>query len=448
MTLQGVVTGDASGSLTAFFRSYESLLAEERRLRSLAEERARAYAGVLAEVGRLLDPYAMDRRRRVDPSFPVSLDPAQWQVLFQEIVERCPATGSTWSAGAAGNTTGTTVAIGSMGQDEEVASLREQVFRLTEALRLAQAGAPASASGSSRPANKASSGSTGAGGTGAASPEPAADSGGQPAQARKPKPGPKIELPDLPLRAPGKYADLFRKPEDWQKKIMALAILGLNGWSFRLAVADAIAGVLLTRNPSSGSVSGMSGSWKNVYDELESAGLWMQRVLEPGNGLTAHIQVVNLTDLGRKVLRSVGMQPVQSEWDRLLDEHGGEEQAKHAALVVAFTYHARLRGYASEVCPQAVAPAEPDVLLTKGDDRIYVEVEAGSGEPERLLRKWRNQAGLQGYVAFCSTATERRKILAQDARHAADRGMATDLAALISWVNAEDYASIWAEAWP
>ena len=140
MTLQGVVTGDASGSLTAFFRSYESLLAEERRLRSLAEERARAYAGVLAEVGRLLDPYAMDRRRRVDPSFPVSLDPAQWQVMFQEIVERRPATGSTWGAGAAGNTTGTTMTIGSMGQDEEVASLREQVFRLTEALRLAQAG--------------------------------------------------------------------------------------------------------------------------------------------------------------------------------------------------------------------------------------------------------------------------------------------------------------------
>ncbi len=41
-----------------------------------------------------------------------------------------------------------------------------------------------------------------------------------------------------------------------------------------------------------------------------------------------------------------------------------------------------------------------------------------------------------------------RKTLAQDARHAAERGMATDLATLISWVNAEDFTSFWAETWP
>ena len=186
MTLQGAVTGDASGSLTAFFRSYESLLAEERRLRSLAEERARAYAGVLAEVGRLLDPHAMDRRRRVDPSFPVSLDPAQWQVLFQEIVERRPAYRIDAGAPARPATQlGPLLTIGSMGQDEEVASLREQVFRLTEALRLAQAGAPASASGSSRAANRANSGSTGAGGTGTVSPE----HNGRQSAASRPRPG-------------------------------------------------------------------------------------------------------------------------------------------------------------------------------------------------------------------------------------------------------------------
>ena len=46
----------------------------------------------------------------------------------------------------------------------------------------------------------------------------------------------------------------------------------------------------------------MSGNWKNVYGELESAGLWSQRVIEPGNGLTAHIQVVNLTDTGTQVV--------------------------------------------------------------------------------------------------------------------------------------------------
>ena len=77
-----------------------------------------------------------------------------------------------------------------------------------------------------------------------------------------------------------------------------------------------------------------------------------------------------------------------------------------------------------------------------------MEVEAGSGEPERRMRKWGNQGSLQGFVAFCSTAPEMRKTLAQDARHATERGMATDLATLISWVNAEDFTSFWAETWP
>ena len=75
---QGAI-GRGGESLAAFQKSYESLLQEERNLRALAEDRARSYAQLLAELGRLLDAQEMDRRRRADPLFPNSLDPSQWR---------------------------------------------------------------------------------------------------------------------------------------------------------------------------------------------------------------------------------------------------------------------------------------------------------------------------------------------------------------------------------
>jgi hypothetical protein len=445
--IQGAI--DRAGeSLAAFQKSYESLFQEERNLRALAEDRARSYAQLLAELGRLLDAQEMDRRRRADPLFPNSLDPSQWRDFLREIVGRraTPQASAGWADNA--GALPATVQAGAGERESELERLRTQVYQLTEALHVAQT-AP-TRSGQGNGATQGNRGPVAAGGfqRSAGSPQPVGENsesvtvgGAEGTRAKAARPSPLVDVPALPLKAPGRYADLFRRPEDWQKKALALAILGITGWSLRLAIADAIAA-------QGAAASAMSSSWKTVYSELESAGLWAQRTVEPANGLTAHIQVVTLTDLGRKVLRTVGLQPVPSEWDRLMGERGGDAQGKHAGLVSAFTYHARLRGFATEVCPQVAPPSEPDVLLTQGDERVYVEVEADSGEAERLKQKWRNQAGLQGCVAFCATAAETRKALAEDARHAVSKGMATDLATLIGWVNAEDYSSLWAERWP
>ncbi len=423
------------GDTEAVFRkSYDSLLEEERRLRAMAEEKARGYVQVLIDVMRLLNPEEMDRRLRSDPFFPANLDPSAWRGLLFELSARRveSARGSAWSVNSGG------APATNSEQAAELDRLRVQVFQLTEALRQVQR--EGSLPGGTESRTRRSGGEPSRPEQTAATAVPQAAPGGA-SPAATARPGPSVQVPALPSKAPGKFADLFHKPEDWQKKALVLAILGTTGWSLRLAVADALVqqGV---------AASGMSGNWKHIYGELESAGLWSQQVIEPGNGLTAHIQVVSLTDTGRRLLRTVGLQPVNSEWEKLMAQHGGEEQAKHAALVVAFAYHARLRGYFTEVCPSVAPPAEPDVLLIRNEERIYVEVEAGSGEPERRMRKWGNQGNLQGFVAVCSTAPEVRKMLAQDARHAAERGMATDLATLISWVNAQDFASFWAETWP
>ncbi len=410
---QGAAHEDAG--LAAFLRSYESLLAEERALRGLAEERTRAYAQVMADVGRMLDPGEMDRQSRADPHFPGSLDPAGWRRLFAEII----AGRAQGAPGWAGVPSLPARPEGQASEPGEMDRLRAEVFRLSEALREART-----------PLGRKREPAQGAG---------ADDKTG--GQAAPPRPGPVVDLPPLPARAPGRFSDHFKGPDEWRRKGLALAILGVTGWSLRMAIADAIA----THIPDT---KGTSGSWKTAYTELESAELWLQRVIEPGGGLTAHIVAVSLTEQGRRLLRTIGIQPVPSEWEVLMADHGGEEQARHASLVVTFAYHARLRGYATTVCPKVASPAEPDVLLTKGDEKIFVEVEAGSGEPERLMRKWRNQAALQGSVALCSTTAEARKVLTEDARHAADRGMATDLATLIGSANAEDYALLWAETWP
>jgi hypothetical protein len=138
---------------------------------------------------------------------------------------------------------------------------------------------------------------------------------------------------------------------------------------------------------------------------------------------------------------------VPSEWDRLIASHGGAAQTAHAGLVCAFTYHARLRGYTTAVCSDPNGAAAPDVLLERGGEKVYVEVEAASGGVERRLRKWRNQVTLQGKAAICATTPEVRTSLVNEARTAgAEHGLATDVQTLYETQEARD-SPLWVVAW-
>lgn len=235
----------------------------------------------------------------------------------------------------------------------------------------------------------------------------------------------------LPPSPPSRYAALFTH---WEREGLALQILASTGWSLRYAVDEALASNL--------GIGTGSGSVKRLFARLEKMGLVTSTVYDLG-GVRAAILL--LSERGNQVAQGCGFPPVASEWETLLAAHGGERQARHAALCCAFAYQARKRGWRVELCPDVPGNAEPDMALHRGEERIFVEVEAESGEAERRMRKWRNLADLQGYVALCANNTGVRERLSAEARAAAKQGVATDLTSLIKGQEGDD--SLWVEGW-
>ena len=251
----------------------------------------------------------------------------------------------------------------------------------------------------------------------------------------------------FPEAYPRQYQALFTHQQEtkWRREVAAIAILAGLGYSAETSLrweivqyvqqTPAAQGKQVLTNPDSGSI-------KRLIASLEENKL-IERI--PVNVGQSRIIILRLTELGRNVARAMGVPIVESEWERLMRLHGGERQQKHAAMVCLFTAYARRRGWRTEVCPEVEPPADPDVLIEKDDERIYVEVEAGSGTVERRMRKWRNQRNLQGFVAICAPNEKTRRELVQEARGNTKRGMATDLI----WLRGkprEDNA-LWAETW-
>ena len=236
-----------------------------------------------------------------------------------------------------------------------------------------------------------------------------------------------VQLPALPDDPPPAFASHF--PGNlWERGRMLLALMAITGWSYQRAPLDELARLL--------GVSEGAGSLKRLLNRLADAGLVIKATVPAS---PSRIALARLSDEGRKLAEALGLPVVESEWDRLLRLHGGERQQGHAALVCLFAWHARRRGYATQVCPHVEGHAEPDILLTKENERIYVEVEAESGSVERRMKKWRNQAALQGYVALAAPTPELRQRLAREAHAASKKGLATDMTSLRSsdelWVQ-------------
>jgi hypothetical protein len=213
---------------------------------------------------------------------------------------------------------------------------------------------------------------------------------------------------------------------------LVLALLALSGWSLRYAIDEAVAQAV--------GISPGSGSMKRLFTRLETQRLVESAVYRVGDVQAA---ILTLSADGVAVVRAMGLTPVRSDWAILMAEHGGPAQSPHAALCCVFAYQARRRGYDVTFCPKVDGPARPDLLLTAENERHYVEVESGSGDPERRMKKWRNQADLQGYAALCASSDAVRQRLVAEAKLAAKRGFATDIGSLIRG----ETGGVWIEEW-
>ncbi|KPL74594.1 hypothetical protein AC812_12430 [Bellilinea caldifistulae] len=190
------------------------------------------------------------------------------------------------------------------------------------------------------------------------------------------------------------------------------------------------------------------GASKRLFDTLIAEG-FVEQWLLPMNRFT--YGVVRLTELGADfTMREYGIAINPSEWDVLVQKHNAEEHANHAFAILLFAYHARRRGWRVEVCPPVDNPlVEPDVLVEKGSDRIYVEVEVlrnprklRDGADNTWVRKWRNQRNFQGRVAVCTLTPKRMQGILRYLKLRYP-GVATELTTLAKQPDSD----LWLERW-
>lgn len=233
-----------------------------------------------------------------------------------------------------------------------------------------------------------------------------------------------------------KQPDMFKfRGDHWPRVAEALHLLATTGISVRFELQAILAqkyGIALR-----------SGSMRRIFeDDLFDAGLIQRAVL---HSFGKHrLAVVQLTAKGQDLCQNFGWTLERSEWERMRTLHSADHQPRHTGAVLTFAYHARLRGWKTQVLPPVESPAFfPDLLVEKDGRRMYVEVELGS----RKAQKWRNIQGEQGFVALCSKTPTTRKTLIAECRQVGAVGMATDLVTLYREAQETEVGPLWDEEW-
>ena len=170
---------------------------------------------------------------------------------------------------------------------------------------------------------------------------------------------------------------------------------------------------------------------RRVIVDLEQANILVPEIIKLKTPRTA-LKLYRLSSEGEKLYQALFQsRPYENDWSRLIRLHEGARFPEHTLAVIAFTMHARKRGWATQILPEvAGSKSVPDVWVMRGDEKLYVEVELD--EKERVA-KWRNQSALnEGRVALCATTQKLRARLVGDCKLDKLAGLATDLETLIN----------------
>lgn len=220
----------------------------------------------------------------------------------------------------------------------------------------------------------------------------------------------------------------FRRPR-WQRMVMIVLLLAGDGVSTAAEIQRLLA---LDRK----SVHIALDSMLDLLDPLI-----VSRVVSIGS--LGRMRIVSLTDYGKALARALGVEPVESDWEKLIRLHQGGMQEKHAALVLMAAYQARLRGWQAEVVPfdpQETPWFQPDLKLTDEGRAYYCEVETRSRVKPR---KW---ARMRQVNLIMPTPTARVWVVRR-IQSMGIPGRATDLRTLAQQAKAGDLAKFWLEKW-
>jgi hypothetical protein len=248
------------------------------------------------------------------------------------------------------------------------------------------------------------------------------------ARERPAGPNGQFTWPKVPNRTPARYAREIGSG-NWQRKGMALGLIA-SGISLRVEAQTLLAWRCGTGDD--------AGSIKRLFVKLEKAGIFEGECVRVHRATTKFLW---LSRLGQQVCEACRFDLRETDYQRLLRLHGGEIQKKHAAEAATFAYQARRRGFLVEVMPNVDGPAEPDAVIGKNGERVYVEVETGDNRDA----KWRHQAELQGFAVVCTVTESQQEQLVAEIKGLGLPGRATNLETLMQ--DKEGTRNLWSEEW-
>lgn len=193
-----------------------------------------------------------------------------------------------------------------------------------------------------------------------------------------------------------------------------------------------------------------SGALMSIVPELITKGiLFCERQPVPGvrkYGLLS-LDAVYLSDVGRDLVTQLGWPIEETELERMIRLHEkGKNEKKHTAAVLAFSYHARLRGWQTHIMPEIDTcnhRYSPDVIVTKENSIFHVEVELSWKVAEP---KWRNMANYHNVVAFCAKHEKHQQVLVRDAADTIGANIkiySTNLRDLFHQIQSEALEGLW-----
>jgi len=197
-----------------------------------------------------------------------------------------------------------------------------------------------------------------------------------------------------------------------------------------------------------------SGALRAVIPGLIDKGL-LHRESLPVPGVRSYgmlnMDAVHLTEAGRELVNGFSWPVTETELERMRRLHEKEKtENEHTAAVLAFVYHARLRGWKAGVMPKST-PGNyryaPDAIVAKEDREYHVEVELSWKVADP---KWLNMARHRGVVAFCARHENHQQALVGDVESVIGGNatiIATNLRKLFKDVQKEPLGELWLERW-
>jgi len=383
---------------TILDRGLQDILHAERELRAIAEGEVSALRRELVKLAYKLAGAELEEIRRNDPNAPGSWSAGRWDQFFTEQLKSTPG----WTKPEVLANRLANLQEERQGFVKEIDELRGQLSVVMEELECLQA----------------------LGGDGIAI-----------ATDDKAPPATRLKWPEIPTKPPARFAPKLSRGDRWKREALVLNLMATRGWSLRLEVLEALGAMV--------NVAPRSGSLKRLIDKgLATNGLVDGQVITMYLSQPSKLAVLRLTDEGRELCRLLGWEPVESDWEKLIRYHNGEEQEAHTAAVLSFVFHARKRGWSAETVPDTGnVKAQPDAAVEKDNERVYVEVELGQDKPT----KWRNLAEMQGFVAICAANYEKRERLVGECKLDKIQGRATDIESLIR--ASEPPGPLWIDHW-